>query len=554
MSSFKRNPVVKFLASLKLAVMVISLMIIFMTWGTITESRYGTEYAKAGVYLSWPFIGVQIFLFLNILFAALVRLPPQKRLYGFYTVHTGLLCILVGSAITAKKGIDGSVELLPGEPAGYARLSHPQLHAVMYGSSEKKTASVFLPLASGVVNGSSQPIARFDHYDIFVDKYYPFAKAEYSWVDNEKDAPPSLSVWLTLANQQMSQNVFLSSLDAETSTKKMGPLGLQIEKDLDAECFKKGVADKNTAYVLQTSDECLLLAKLKTDEEFTKNGITIKAEKTEPHVKLLVTAAGSTHTFYPQMQAYPMTADFQIDANSGIKLFDVTKWQASPHVIFFMDNTLAYGKNTEWKFEKSELAKNIELPWMGLTIVLDRKEINRHQKTKWEYALPDAKENKRPERAALIRVESKDGKSPAFSLWVGNSEPSIHTLPDGSELQMLIWPEMFKLPFTITLDRFKMDTNPGTNDPASYESFVNLDENGELSQAHVFMNNPLKRAGLTFYQSSYFQLEDGQYGSVFSVNKDPGRALKYGGSFLLVIGCILHYYLRRRVNSPGKNP
>ncbi len=94
-----------------------------------------------------------------------------------------------------------------------------------------------------------------------------------------------------------------------------------------------------------------------------------------------------------------------------------------------------------------------------------------------------------------------------------------------------------------------MDKNPGTNDPASYESFVALLDgrttNG-ASDHHVYMNNPLKYDDFTFYQSSYFQVGPNQYGSAFSVNYDPGRPLKYLGSFLLVFGSAWHFYIRRR--------
>merc|ERR1712138_147061 len=75
-----------------------------------------------------------------------------------------------------------------------------------------------------------------------------------------------------------------------------------------------------------------------------------------------------------------------------------------------------------------------------------------------------------------------------------------------------------KLPYQITLYRFKMDKNPGTNDPASYESFVSLLDgrtNTPASSHHVFMNNPLKYDDFTFYQSSYFQVGPNEYGSAF---------------------------------------
>jgi cytochrome c biogenesis protein ResB len=57
------------------------------------------------------------------------------------------------------------------------------------------------------------------------------------------------------------------------------------------------------------------------------------------------------------------------------------------------------------------------------------------------------------------------------------------------------------------------------------------------------MNNPLKTHGYTFYQSSYFLDQAGEYHSVLSVNRDPGRFVKYQGSLLLVLGLIVHFLI-----------
>jgi hypothetical protein len=60
------------------------------------------------------------------------------------------------------------------------------------------------------------------------------------------------------------------------------------------------------------------------------------------------------------------------------------------------------------------------------------------------------------------------------------------------------------------------------------------------------MNNPLKEKQYTFYQASYFEAAQDVYGSVLSVNYDPGRFLKYLGSLFLVLGSFWHFVIRRR--------
>ena len=61
------------------------------------------------------------------------------------------------------------------------------------------------------------------------------------------------------------------------------------------------------------------------------------------------------------------------------------------------------------------------------------------------------------------------------------------------------------------------------------------------------MNEPMKMNGYTFYQASF--TEDERTGeptaSVLSVNKDPGRWIKYFGSLIFSFGIVWLFYQRR---------
>jgi hypothetical protein len=109
------------------------------------------------------------------------------------------------------------------------------------------------------------------------------------------------------------------------------------------------------------------------------------------------------------------------------------------------------------------------------------------------------------------------------------------------------------MPFELVLTKFKMDKDPGTNNPASYESFVKLFTSNGSSEHHIFMNNPLKFSGFTFYQASYGQDDNGNYQSTLSVNVDQGRFLKYLGSLMLVFGSWWHFYINRRKSKNETN-
>ena len=99
--------------------------------------------------------------------------------------------------------------------------------------------------------------------------------------------------------------------------------------------------------------------------------------------------------------------------------------------------------------------------------------------------------------------------------------------------------------FYLYLEKFKIGNDPGTTKAASYESDVIVKDasQGVERKANISMNEPIKYGGYTFYQASY-SLEDGRPPvSVFSVNFDPGRQIKYWGSLIMVLGILVMFYM-----------
>ncbi|MEI7974312.1 MAG: cytochrome c biogenesis protein ResB [Bdellovibrio sp.] len=100
------------------------------------------------------------------------------------------------------------------------------------------------------------------------------------------------------------------------------------------------------------------------------------------------------------------------------------------------------------------------------------------------------------------------------------------------------------LGFPIYLKEFNVGRYQGTNKAMTYQSLVNLAEMGEQV---ISMNEPLKHRRFTVYQASFQENEQGHpIASIFSVNYDPGRWIKYLGSLILSLGVIWLFYNRRR--------
>ncbi len=100
-----------------------------------------------------------------------------------------------------------------------------------------------------------------------------------------------------------------------------------------------------------------------------------------------------------------------------------------------------------------------------------------------------------------------------------------------------------ELAFPLRLTDFKVGMQEGTERAATYESKVDVPGKGNVL---ISMNEPLHHGGFTFYQASFEKDETGRpMISILSVNHDPGRWVKYLGSFLIVLGSIVLFYFRR---------
>ena len=101
-----------------------------------------------------------------------------------------------------------------------------------------------------------------------------------------------------------------------------------------------------------------------------------------------------------------------------------------------------------------------------------------------------------------------------------------------------------ELHFTLTLERFEVETYPGTRSPMDFVSHVTVgDLSGKpLETTVISMNNILKHRNYRFYQSDY----DAEGNSTLSVAHDPwGIAVTYTGYVLLFIALVGLFFDRK---------
>jgi hypothetical protein len=186
----------------------------------------------------------------------------------------------------------------------------------------------------------------------------------------------------------------------------------------------------------------------------------------------------------------------------------------------------------EVKSGKLKVGDEIVTPWMGMTF----KVINYYPRAEEETTV-NSREFPTPLTTQAIKVNFNNE-----SRWLPLNQPLRFFT--GTEAYVVEYRNReLNLGFDLHLKEFKMGTYQGTSKASSYQSLVGVPGVGDVV---ISMNEPLKHKGFTFYQSS-FQTDPGTgkpTASILSVNRDPGRFVKYLGSIFIVLGSTLMFHYR----------
>jgi hypothetical protein len=111
---------------------------------------------------------------------------------------------------------------------------------------------------------------------------------------------------------------------------------------------------------------------------------------------------------------------------------------------------------------------------------------------------------------------------------------------DGKAYVVAFRPERIYKPYAIHLNEFRHTVYPGTDKPKDYSSLVRLSdpEEGEDRETRVYMNNPLRYNGETFYQIGFLP---GDRGTVLQVVRNPGWLMPYFSCALVALGMLVHF-------------
>jgi hypothetical protein len=151
---------------------------------------------------------------------------------------------------------------------------------------------------------------------------------------------------------------------------------------------------------------------------------------------------------------------------------------------------------------------------------------------------PMAKTYKMDQRnlpAALVEVVQPDGTSlGTFLVSTMLIEPESFTA-DGRQWQLSLRFERAYKPYSLTLLDFSHDRYAGTDIPKNFSSRVRLvtPDGRQDREVLIFMNNPLRFDGMTFYQAGF---DNNDRTTVLQVVRNPSWVIPYLSCLMMAVG------------------
>jgi hypothetical protein len=148
------------------------------------------------------------------------------------------------------------------------------------------------------------------------------------------------------------------------------------------------------------------------------------------------------------------------------------------------------------------------------------------------------KQDERNAPAANIELVATEG---SLGIWLVSPLLGFPQKFDyqGKTYEIALRFKRFYKPFTISLLDFRHDKYVGTEIPKNFSSQIQLKDptTHDDREVLIFMNNPLRHGGLTFYQAGY----EGDTTTVLQVVRNPGWLLPYISCIMMGLGLVVQF-------------
>jgi hypothetical protein len=147
--------------------------------------------------------------------------------------------------------------------------------------------------------------------------------------------------------------------------------------------------------------------------------------------------------------------------------------------------------------------------------------------------------DRRDRPSAVVELMTPEGSQGTWLVSDYVEGPQTFSVNNRS-YEMVMRLRRYYKPFSIQLLKFTHEVYPGTDTPKNFASRVQVQnpQTGENREVQIYMNNPLRYAGETFYQAS---LDPDDHGTVLEVVHNPSWLTPYFSCVLVGLGLLVQF-------------
>ncbi len=590
----RRHRLFKFLSSLNLALWLLGVLIVASVAGTLYESSFSAEVAKTYVYGAWWFQVWLALLAINLASVAFSRMPWKRRHLAFLLTHFGIITILIGAMVGKWFGIEGSVTLFEGQ-LGTSRLVINQEELTLKHLDQND--EVVFPIH--VINrqpSNEKPwkLGKLDDIQVQLTGYSKTLQQQFDVKPVTTGGTPAIKVklqtvtmnqtiekWLLLGEKEHSsldlqlaeitlgqtpRSSETTSTEASTSEfifiyeQKPGEQvsrlesgtasGLQAIFAREGKTLALDITDGQKSWQREfRADELPAEWKLSGTKwmvtfsdywpDFTvKDGVPLSAsdDPNNPAVLLKVTGVAAEEKPLPAAESAGAPAIADVAGQSWLHLYPGEnsagwRYQLQSRQLGASDDQLKVGEE-------------IATGWADWTLTV----VEILPQARPDYQFSEAKSGVKGVPGVRVRLSKAAGE--ATESWV----------PMGWQIDLPVQQEWVRvlygrqsqaLPFVIRLENFELKRNPGTLDPASFTSYLEISERGRgVTTGFCTMNEPMNYpdalwrslTGLTYKMSQAGWNPEDLNQSSIQILRDPGWFFKWVGSLTFCVGVACLFY------------
>lgn len=594
----------RFVTSIRFGVVLMLLLMFVMMFATQFEASTSTRAMKHFIYGSaWFDTGVTLFV-LNLVVNTLRRRPYRFRHTGFLTVHAGVLTIVAGGLLTRYFGVDGTMPIAEGDTGRAIMLPQNDVMVEAMGKTYSFPTHYDLqPWKQGHDDVFAIPETK---YAIRIDRYYPSAAVTDTLIEDATGNGPILQVALGDGEGEPTSG-WLVARDPTQSMAQVGnvtvhfvePSGLGALEEKWQRQASKAVPAKSAApqagnlqlfwadggaetiFIGGAGEEPIRTSRagiaIHVDQIFrafvlTESGYAEGVDAPEnPAIRFHLVGPAGQHedhfafAQFPEFRMSPPEGEEHVLSHANWSPSSVAAAAPEGEVeVAFEWREGAIYTHTSWDhpLDGTPIAvgetRAFESPRVFLRVLQAASEgrISRTvTRTSDEVTNPvlhvrlEEEEAGSSMRHAGLFDLLRGGRAlhPASidpnRAWVFHGTAHEFATPDGP-ITVRYESRSIPLAFGIQLDDFIERSYPGIAMAASYESHVQVQpEHGDSFPVKIYMNNPLKYAGYTFYQASFQRTPQGEI-TVLSVAHDPGMKVSFIGYCILVAGLLLIFFVK----------